>query len=57
MRTKRTLDEWDNWCLARSLIGEELTKYYRACMTGELPSQLLELSKKLDEELLKNQDQ
>ena len=46
-------DEWNNWCLARSLIDEELTKYYRACTTGDLPPQLLALSKKLDEELLK----
>jgi hypothetical protein len=53
MRTNRTPDEWNNWCLARERIAEELKEYYRACMTGELPRQLIALSKKLDEELLK----
>jgi hypothetical protein len=43
-------------CLARNQIDEELKKYYRACTTGELPPQLLALSKKLDEELLKKQE-
>jgi hypothetical protein len=36
-------------------LDDELKKYYRACTTGELPPQLLALSKKLDEELLKKQ--
>jgi hypothetical protein len=53
MRTNRTPDEWVDWCLAREQIGEELKQYYRACATGALPPQLLALSKKLDEELLK----
>jgi hypothetical protein len=57
MRTNRTPDEWHNWCIARSRIDEELKEYYRACRTGELPPQLLTLSKKLDEELLKKQEQ
>ena len=52
MRTNRTPDEWRNWCLARERIDEELKQYYRAYTTGELPPQLLALSKKLDEELL-----
>jgi hypothetical protein len=53
MRTNRTPDEWNKWCLARERIDEELKEYYRACATGELPPQLHGLSKKLDEELLK----
>jgi hypothetical protein len=57
MRTNRTPDEWHNWCIARSRIADELKEYYRACMTGELPPQLLTLSKKLDEELVKKQEQ
>ena len=56
MRTKRTPDEWHNWCLAGERIDEELKGYYRACTTRELPPRLLELSKKLDEELLKKQE-
>jgi hypothetical protein len=55
MGTNLTPDEWRNWCLARSLIDEELKQYYRAWTTGELSPQLLALSKKLDEELLKKQ--
>jgi hypothetical protein len=50
MRTNRTPDEWH---IARSRIDDELKEYYRACTTGELPPQLLALSKKLDEEFLK----
>jgi hypothetical protein len=57
MRTNRTPDEWQNWCLARNRVDEELKQYYRACTTGELPPQLITLSKKLDEELLKKQEQ
>jgi hypothetical protein len=53
MRNNRTPHEWNNWCLARERIAKELEEYYRACTTGELPPQLLALSKKLDEELLK----
>jgi hypothetical protein len=52
MRTNRTPDEWNKWCLARKRIAEELKEYYRACTTGELPPQP-GLSKKLDDELLK----
>jgi hypothetical protein len=55
MRTNRTLDEWNKWCLARERITKELEEYYRACTTGELPPQLLTLSK-VDEELLKKQE-
>jgi len=55
MRTNRTPDEWDEWCFAKNRIDAELKEYYRACTTGELPPQLLALSKKLDEELLKKQ--
>ena len=51
-----TRREWVDWCLARNRIDDELKKYYRACTTGELPPQLLALSKKLDEELLKKQE-
>jgi len=56
MRTNRTPDEWNKWCLARERIDKELREYYRACATGELPPQLHELSKKLDEELLKKRE-
>jgi hypothetical protein len=56
MRTSRTPDEWDNWCLARVRIDKELREYYRASTTGELRPQLLALSKKLDEELLKKRE-
>ena len=54
MRTDRTPDQWRKWCLARERITTELEEYYRACATGELPPQLVKLSKKLDEELLKS---
>jgi hypothetical protein len=57
MRTDRTPDEWNKWRLTRERITGELKEYYRACTTGELPAQLFALSKKLDEELLKKQDQ
>ena len=56
MRTTRTPDEWVDWCLARERIAEELKVYYQACTARELPAQLLALSKKLDEELLKKQE-
>jgi hypothetical protein len=57
MRAERTPDEWNKWRLTRERITGELKEYYRACTTGELPAQLFALSKKLDEELLKKQDQ
>jgi hypothetical protein len=57
MRTNRTPDEWVDWCIAKGRIADELKEYYQACMTEELPPQLLTLSKKLDEELLKKQEQ
>jgi hypothetical protein len=53
MRTNRTPDEWGKWCRATAQITEELKEYYRACATGELPRQLLTLSKRLEEEILK----
>lgn len=56
MRINRTTDEWHNWCIARNQIDDELKTFYRACTSGELPPQLLTLSKKLDEELLKKQE-
>jgi len=56
MRTNRTAEEWHNWCLARERIDKELKEYYRACTAQELPPQLLALSKKLDEELLKKRE-
>jgi hypothetical protein len=56
MRTNRTPDEWQNWCLARNRIDEEIKQYYRAFATGELPPQLLALSKKLDDELLERRE-
>jgi hypothetical protein len=56
MRTNRTPDEWDKWCLARERVADELKAYYRACATGELPPELLALSKKLDQDLLKKHD-
>ena len=55
MRTNRTPDEWDKWCLARGRIADELIEYNRACTMRELPPQLLALSEKLDQELLKKQ--
>jgi hypothetical protein len=57
MRTNRTPDEWADWCIARNRIAGELKEYYQACTTGELPPQLLTLLKKLDDELLKRQEQ
>jgi hypothetical protein len=54
MRTNRTPDQWQKWCLARERIDNELKEYYRACITGELPPQLLALSEKLDQEILKS---
>jgi hypothetical protein len=57
MRTIRTPEKWDKWCLARNRIDAELKEYYRACAAGELHPQLLAFSKKLDEELLKKQNQ
>jgi hypothetical protein len=57
MRTNRTPDKWHNWCIARSRISDEPKEYYQACTTGELPLQLITLSKKLDEELHKKQEQ
>jgi hypothetical protein len=57
MRTNRTPDEWNKWRLTRERITGELKEYYRTCTTGELPAQLFALSEKLDEELLKKQDQ
>src|SRR5262249_35717389 len=56
MRTNRTADEWADWCIAKNRMADELKEYYQACSTGELPPQLLNLSKKLDEELLKKQE-
>jgi hypothetical protein len=56
MRTNRTPDQWQKWCLARERIDKELREHYRACTTRELPPQLLALSKKLHEELLKKQE-
>jgi len=56
MRTNRTPDEWVDWCLVKNQIADELKEYYRVCTTGELPPQLLTLSKKLDEELLKSKN-
>jgi hypothetical protein len=56
MRTNRTLDERRNWRLTQNRITKELKEYYQACTTGELPPQLLTLSKRLDEELLKKQE-
>jgi hypothetical protein len=56
MRKNRTPGEWEKWCLARARIANELADYYRACTPGKLPPQLLALSKKLDEELLKKQE-
>ena len=57
MRTTRKPDEWADWCIAKNQIAEVLKEYYRACTTEELPPQLLTLSKKLAEELLKKQEQ
>jgi hypothetical protein len=57
MRINGTQEELRNWRLAKMRIAKELRQYYRACTTGELPPQLLVLSKKLDDELLKKQHQ
>jgi hypothetical protein len=54
MRTNRTPDERNKWCLARERIADELKGYYQVCTTGELAPQLIALSKKLHEELLKS---
>jgi hypothetical protein len=55
MRTNRTLDQWNNWCLARNRIDEELKNYYRACTTKELPPRLLTLLEKLDNQFPEEQ--
>jgi hypothetical protein len=57
MRTNCTPDEWNKWRLARERIDEKLKEYYRAWTSGESPPQMIALSKRLDEELLKKQDQ
>jgi hypothetical protein len=57
MRTNLKSDEWNNWCLAKERIADELKEYYRACTTRELPPQSLAPFKKLDPELLEEQDQ
>jgi hypothetical protein len=54
---KRAPDKWIYWYLAIERIAKELKVYYRASAPGELPPQLLALSKKLDEELPKKQEQ
>jgi hypothetical protein len=53
MRTNR----WIDWCIAKGRIADELKEYYQACTTEESPPQLLTLSKKLGEELVKKQEQ
>jgi hypothetical protein len=50
MPKKRTPEEDLNWAVTRNIIGELLTKHYRACATEELPPRLLALIKKLDHE-------
>jgi hypothetical protein len=57
MRTNLAPEEWRRRRRIQSRIAEELKHYYRGCTTGELPPQLLALSKKLDQELLKKQEQ
>jgi hypothetical protein len=57
IRTTRTPDEWADWCIAKNQIAEVLKEYYRTCTIEELPPQLLTLLKKLDDELLKRQEQ
>jgi hypothetical protein len=57
MHTNRTPDEWADWCIAKNQIAEVLKEYYQECTMGELPPQLLTLLKKLDDELLKRQEQ
>ena len=51
-----TRREWVDWCLARNRIDDELKKLLSGVYDRELPPQLLALSKKLDEELLKKQE-
>jgi hypothetical protein len=41
----------EHWSHINERIGRELTKYYQACVTDELPPRLLALLKKLDQEL------
>jgi hypothetical protein len=55
MRTKRTPDEWADWCIAKNQIGEVLKEYYQACTTGKFPPQLVTLLKKLDDEFPERQ--
>ncbi len=57
MTFKRTPDERHNWYLAIVQIAKEPKEYYRASTTGELPPQLLALSKKIDEELQRKYEQ
>jgi hypothetical protein len=48
---KRTPDQFRYWSETNKIIGDQLRAYYRACATEELPPQLLETLKKLDEEI------
>ena len=41
----------EHWSHINERIGRELTKYYQACVTDELPPRLLALLKKLEQEL------
>jgi len=47
----RLSGEWLNWCQTKERIGQQLRRYYSACLTEELPPRLLAALKKLDEEM------
>jgi len=47
---KRTPDELLGWTFTKELIGHQLKKHYQACGNEELPSRLLAVLVKLDED-------
>jgi hypothetical protein len=47
----------EHWSHINARIGGALKKYYPACMTDELPPQLLALLKKIDQELPEEKNQ
>jgi len=49
--SKRTPDEWRDWSFIKDRIGQQLKAQYDCICTDELPSRLLVLLKKLDEEV------
>jgi hypothetical protein len=49
--SKHTDDAWADWCQTREGIGKNLREFYRANITDELPPRLVELVKKLNQDV------